>query len=342
MSTEATTVESATDTAAPAPVDTFGTGLKASTLELIQQRIDARRAADAPAAPEPVAVPDLVAKAAPVEPVVEAAPVDAPPLPPPVDLVAKQAELDKRQADLDARETKLAGAKPRREVFVDNPVQAMRETVAEFLGVAVDDPTVTEHMLEIVTDFSSEALGIGGSSKKTTDRKVRALSMEMERWKQEQHAAEEQKVRAAEEAKHTEARQSTVVYLDRQIQSAVHTYPALSALPQPGAAILARVEQAAANGVRLNWDEAAKAAETELVTELQRFAPALKLIQQATPATPVVSNSKPPSPPSSISTPTSISTADASTATTTPSEPPRTHEEAIARTIERAKSRRRG
>ena len=331
-----------TEVASDTTVDTFGTGLSSSTMELIQARIAAHEAEPddedvADDEVDDVAVADEPAAEAPVAAVPEAlaTPAAAPP-----EHDKREAEIAARLEALEAREAKAATIAARRGLFLDEPVKALREQMAESLGVDVDHPSVKAHLIDIVTEISSQELGIEGASRTTAESQVRTLTRQLVSWKQEQHAAEEKRAKEAESAKVASQRESAVVYLDSQIKSAAEMFPALSLVEAPGAAILARVEQARRDGKALTWEDAARAAEQEIQSTLEKFSPALRTKQQATPATTAASESKQSSTKSGIKS-ASISTADASTSTATTRVEPVSGDEAIAQTIARIKAQRR-
>jgi hypothetical protein len=284
--------------------------------------------------PEPEPAPELAPAAEP-EPAAEVPapePVAAAPV---VDLAA---QIEAKAKALEAREQALAALEGRRDVFVDSPLAAVRQQVADWLGVAVDHPDVKEHLLELVTDISSEELGVSVDSTRA-DKKTRRLARQLEQFKQTERAAREKSAKEAEEATKAAQRSSAVVYLEGQLKAANAKYPALTAIDNPGEQVLARIEAAHARGERLSVEQAAEQADTEVRNYIQRFS-ALFTSPQATPATAPAPVSKPSSAQSRIAPP-SLRNADASAVVASPKDPPTTTEEAHARTMERIRARRR-
>lgn len=311
--------------------------LSPAAREVFRQRIAARAAGEP--APDPAPAPEATPEAAPDAS--DPPPAPAADAPPPVADPAAQrlAELDARAKSLEAREQAIAALEERRGVFVDSPLSAVRQQVADWLGVPVDHPDVKEHLLELVTDISSEELGVGVQSNQA-EKKTRRLARQLEQYKQTERAAREKAAKEAEEATKAAQRSSAVVYLEGQLKAASDRYPALAAIDNPGEQVLARVEAAHARGERLSVEDAAAQADRDVRNYIQRFS-ALFTQPQATPASAPAPVSKQPSAPSRIAPP-SLRNADASTVVASPKDPPTSLEEAHARTLERVRSLRRG
>lgn len=306
--------------------------LSPAAREVFSKLLAARQAQ--PAEPEPEPAPEVVEPEPAAEPEPTAA-AQPEPVAPVVDLAA---QVEARAKALEAREQAIAAIEGRRDTFVDSPLAAVRQQVADWLGVAVDHPDVKEHLLELVTDISSEELGVSVDSTRA-DKKTRRLARQLEQFKQTERAAREKAAKEAEEATKAAQRSSAVVYLEGQLKAANAKYPALTAIDNPGEQVLARIEAASARGERLSYEQAAEQADREIRTYLQRFS-ALFTSPQATPASAPAPVSKPSSASSRIAPP-SLRNADASAVVTAPKEPPTTTEEAHARTMERIRARRR-